>query len=86
MTRLLTVVAAASVALCAAAPGAAGADPGPTPAPPGPGGGFASGWAQCGNRLVPVDPRVDMSNALGGLIYREMLRHACGNDGAAMTP
>lgn len=58
--------------------GTAAADPGPTPAPPGPG-GFGSGWAQCGGQLVPADPRVDMQNPLGGLIYREMLRHMCSN-------
>lgn len=78
MARFLAGIVA--VLLTVAAP--AGADPGPAPAPPGPGGGFGSGWAQCGDRLVPADPRVDMSNPLGGLIYRRMLAAMCGNEAA----
>jgi len=46
---------------------------GPPPAAP----GFASGWVACGDRMVPADPRVDMSNPLGGVIYRRMLEAMC---------
>lgn len=77
MPRLFAVLATAIVALTVAVTGPAAADPGPTPAPPGPDGGFGSGWARCGDQLVPADPRVDMSNPFGGLIYRRMLEAMC---------
>jgi hypothetical protein len=80
MARLVAGIAAATTAVTLVVAGPAAADPGPAPAPPGPGGGFGSGWAQCGDRLVPADPRVDMSNPLGGLIYRRMLEAMCGNE------
>ncbi|BBX22300.1 hypothetical protein MTER_17110 [Mycolicibacter terrae] len=68
--------------------GTAGADPGPTPPPPPGPGGFGSGWAKCGDQLVPADSRVDMRNPLGGLIYRELLRHMCqpAQPDAALPP
>lgn len=45
--------------------------------------GFASGWVACGNQLIPADPRVDMQNPIGGLIYRRLLETMCPTqDGA----
>lgn len=74
MIRIVAALAAAAAVL-AAAPVAA-ADP--EPAPPAP--GLGSGWAQCGDRLIPADPRLDVQNPLGGLIYREMLQRMCAAD------
>ncbi|MBS9533550.1 hypothetical protein KIH27_08115 [Mycobacterium sp. M1] len=85
MARLLNVIATAAVSFVVTVAGPAAADPGPTPASP-PAPGFGSGWAQCGDRLVPADPRVDMQNPLGGLIYREMLRQMCGPGTTADSP
>lgn len=47
--------------------GVAGADPGD----------YGSGYAQCGSQLVPADPRVDMQNPLGAVIYRWWLTQLC---------
>lgn len=80
--RMARIIAGntAAVATMLLAAGTAPAAPGPAPVPPSPGGGFGSGWAQCGDQMVPADPRVDMSNPLGGLIYRRMLEAMCGNE------
>ncbi|GFG84567.1 hypothetical protein [Mycolicibacter algericus] len=49
---------------------------GPVPAPPD-AGGLGSGYARCGDRLVPADVRVDISNPLGGWLYRRALEAMC---------
>lgn len=61
-----------AVAIVAAAP--VGADPGtPTPAPPMPVLGV-----ECNGTVVPLDPRVSVSQPLGTLMYRAMLEAMCG--------
>lgn len=53
--------------------------PCPPSAPP----GFASGWVACGDQLIPADPRVDMQNPIGSLIYRRLLEAMCPTQGGA---
>ena len=53
MNRRLVTAAPTVAAVITAAPAAA--DPAPTPAP-------GPGFAQCGERLVPLDPRVSVAN------------------------
>jgi len=67
MNRRL-VTAALAVAAVITAPAAA--DPAPTPAP-------GPGFAQCGDRLVPPDPRVSVANPLGMLMYEAFLHAMC---------
>jgi len=55
-------------AVITAAPAAA--DPAPTPAP-------GPGFAQCGDRLVPLDPRVSVANPVGTLMYEAFLHAMC---------
>jgi hypothetical protein len=42
----------------------------PTPAP-------GPGFAQCGDRLVPIDPRVSVANPVGTLMYEAFLHAMC---------
>jgi len=55
-------------AVITAAP--ADADPAPTPAP-------GPGFVQCGDRLVPLDPRVSVANPVGTLTYEAFLHAMC---------
>ncbi|WP_145013427.1 hypothetical protein [Mycobacterium marseillense] len=41
--------------------------------PPAPGPGFA----QCGDQLVPLDPRVSVRDPLGTLIFQRLLEQMC---------
>lgn len=52
---------------------AAHADPAP-PAPP--------GYVECNGRIIPADPRLDVRDPLGALMYRWFLQQMC----AAGTP
>ena len=51
-----------------AAPSAA--DPAPTPAP-------GPGFARCGDRLVPLDPRSRVANSVGTLMCEAFLHAMC---------
>jgi hypothetical protein len=64
MNRRLVTAALAVAAVITAAPAAA--DPAPTP-----------GFAQCGDRLVPLDPRVSVANPVGTLMYEAFLHATC---------
>lgn len=66
MSRWLLAAAAAMGAVCAMAPAAA-ADP--APAPP--------GYVQCNGQLIPADPRLDVRDPLGALMYRWFLQQMC---------
>ncbi|MGB6513448.1 MAG: hypothetical protein WBF57_10735 [Mycobacterium sp.] len=66
MNRRLVTAALAVAAVITAAPAAA--DPAPTPAP---------GFAQCGDRLVPLDPRVSVANPVGTLMYEAFVHAMC---------
>lgn len=48
---------------------AAAADPGPPPTPP--------GYVQCDGQLIPADPRLDVQNPLGAVMYRWFLQQMC---------
>ncbi|MDT5047221.1 MAG: hypothetical protein QOG75_3084 [Mycobacterium sp.] len=64
MNRRLVTAALAVAAVITAAPAAA--DLAPTP-----------GFAQCGDRLVPLDPRVSVANPVGTLMYEAFLHAMC---------
>lgn len=67
MMRLMAAGAAAlTVSLACAAP--ASANPAPAPGP---------GFAQCGDQLIPMDPRVSVRDPLGTLIYEQFLKAFC---------
>ncbi len=58
------------VGLLAAGCGArANADPTPAPTPP--------GYVECNGQLIPADPRLDVQNPLGALLYRWFLEQMC---------
>ncbi|OSC28736.1 hypothetical protein B8W68_07225 [Mycobacterium paraintracellulare] len=65
---ILLGVLAAVVIVMTLATGAAHADPSP---PPGP------GFAQCGDQLVPLDPRVSVREPWGTLMYEQFLQAMC---------
>jgi hypothetical protein len=46
------------------------AEPAPTPAP-------GPGFAQCGDRRVPLDPRVNVANPAATLMYDAFLHARC---------
>lgn len=73
MSRWWLAGAAVMAAVCVVAPAAA-ADPGPAPAPP--------GYVECNGQLVPADPRIDVRDPMGALMYRWFLQQMC----AAGTP
>jgi hypothetical protein len=64
MNRRLVTAALAVAAVFTAEPAAA--DPAPTPAP-------GPGFAQCGDRLVPLDARISVANPVGTLMYEAFL-------------
>lgn len=65
---VLAVIAA--IVVVSSLVGVAHADPGPpTPGP---------GFAQCGDQLVPLDPRVSTRDPWGTLMYEQFLRAFCG--------
>lgn len=69
----LARLAAVAALLCLEAAWAvctAHADPAPPPVPP--------GYAACGDRLIPADPRLDVQNPLGAIMYRQLLQQMCG--------
>jgi hypothetical protein len=68
MNRRLVTAALAVAAVFTAEPAAA--DPAPTPAP-------GPGFAQCGDRLVPLDLRVNVANPVGTLMYEAFLHARC---------
>lgn len=51
---------------------AATADPAPTP----------PGYVECNRQLIPADPRLDVQNPVGAVMYRWFLQQMC----AAGTP
>jgi hypothetical protein len=67
--RLMAGLAAIVVAVVACNVPAAHADPPP-------------GYVQCGDQLIPADPRIDLQNPLGAAIYRAMLQAMCPPAGA----
>ncbi|ETZ31163.1 hypothetical protein JF732_18910 [Mycobacterium intracellulare] len=67
-------LAAAMAAVCFSAAPAAAADPAPPPTPP--------GYVECNGQLIPADPRLDVQNPLGAVMYRWFLQQMC----AAGTP
>lgn len=48
-------------------------------------GDFGSGTAKCGGRLVPADPRLDVQNPLGGVMYRWFLDQFCPSPPTGFT-
>lgn len=68
MTRWWSAAASAMAAVCVVAPPTAGADPGP-PLPP--------GYVECNGQLVPADPRIDVRDPLGAVMYRWFLQQMC---------
>ncbi|ARV82041.1 hypothetical protein LFT51_12715 [Mycobacterium intracellulare subsp. chimaera] len=52
----------------------ANAAPEPPPTPP--------GYVECNGQLIPADPRLDVQNPLGAVMYRWFLQQMC----AAGTP
>lgn len=66
MTRWWLAAAAAMAAVCVLAPAAAA-----EPAPPPP------GYVECNGQLVPADPRLDVQNPLGAVMYRWFLQRMC---------
>lgn len=74
MSRRGWLAATAIAAAWVTAAPAAAADPAPPPTPP--------GYVECNGQLVPADPRLDVQNPLGAVMYRWFLQQMC----AAGTP
>lgn len=74
MRAALTASLAAAAAMWLGCPAAA-ADPGPPPPTP-------PGYVQCNGQLIPADPRLDVQNPWGAVMYRWFLQQMC----AAGTP
>ncbi|TAM63982.1 MAG: hypothetical protein EPN51_25565 [Mycobacterium sp.] len=57
------------------------ADPGPPPPTP-------PGYVECNGQLIPADPRLDVQNPLGAVMYRWFLEQMCaaGTPGAPPQP
>ncbi|WP_236591210.1 hypothetical protein [Mycobacterium paraintracellulare] len=72
MTRWWLAAAATLAAAWLVSAPAAAADPPPTP----------PGYVECNGQLIPADPRIDVQDPLGALIYRWFLQQMC----AAGTP
>lgn len=74
MTRWWLAAATAMAAVCVVAPAAAAGPGPPLPTPP--------GYVECNGQLIPADPRIDVQDPLGALMYRWFLQQMC----AAGTP
>ncbi|BCO57158.1 hypothetical protein LTQ56_05555 [Mycobacterium intracellulare subsp. intracellulare] len=69
MSRWSLVAAATIVAAWVAVAPAAAADPTPAPTPP--------GYVECNGQLIPADPRIDVQNPMGAVMYRWFLQQMC---------
>lgn len=69
MTRRGWALVAALTLAAGVAMAPANADPAPAPTPP--------GYVECNGQLIPADPRLDVQNPMGALMYRWFLQQMC---------